>query len=442
MKSLKRIIIIAVIAIAVNISVCFAATGKVNTDGVRVRKQPNTTSEIVTVLNKEAGVEILETSGEWYKIKYNSYVGYIRSDLIDTNGTAPVTTPSPTPVPTTTPEPVTTPEPTSTTTPEPAPVSENDLLGTKKINSETKMYILPVMSSSVVDVIAKDTTVTVKKVINGWAYIAYAEKTGWIRITKISPETVPTTTTPQTPATQQPATFTEKKGYIKVDQAIVRAKASTNSEVVTGLVWNTEIKIIGEENDFYKISLNNKECYIAKRLVADKKQQSSRSSTSRTSATPAPTTTSTQTPATTTTTTTKQPETTGTTATSPVGEQMATLAKSFVGYKYVYGGASPSTGFDCSGLVYYVCKQLGYNVNRGATSQSKNGTYVAKKDLQVGDLVFFSDYKTLKGIGHVGIYIGNNQFVHASTEKTGVKISSLSDGNYAKRYVTARRIGV
>lgn len=434
MKSLKRIIIIAVIAIAVNISVCFAATGKVNTDGVRVRKQPNTTSEIVTVLNKEAGVEILETSGEWYKIKYNNYVGYIRADLIDTNGTTPATTPSP--APTSTPVPTTTPEPVSTTTPEPTPVSENDLLGTKKVNGETKIYILPVMSSSTVDVIAKDTTVTVKKVINGWAYVTYAEKTGWIRITKISPETVPTTTTPQTPATQQPTTFTEKKGYIKVDQAIVRAKANTNSEVVTGLVWNTEIKIIGEENDFYKISLNNKECYIAKRLVANKKQESSRSSTSRT---PAPTTTSTPAPATT---TAKQPESTGTTATSPVGEQIATLAKSFVGYKYVYGGASPSTGFDCSGLVYYVCKQLGYNVNRGATSQSKNGTYVAKKDLQVGDLVFFSDYKTLKGIGHVGIYIGNNQFVHASTEKTGVKISSLSDGNYAKRYVTARRIGV
>lgn len=431
MRSLKRIIIIAVIAIAVNISVCFAESGKVNTDGVRVRKQPNTTSEIVTVLNKEAGVEILETSGEWYKIKYNNYVGYIRSDLIDTNGTAPATTPSPTPVPTTTPEPV------STATPEPAPVSGNDLLGTKKINSETKMYILPVMSSSAVDVIAKDTTVTVKKVINGWAYITYAEKTGWVRTTKISTESVEASTEPQTPATQQPTTFTEKKGYIKVDQAIVRAKANTNSEVVTGLVWNTEIKIIGEENDFYKISLNNKECYIAKRLVSDKKQQSSRSS-SRTAATPAPTTTSTQT----TTTTEKQPETTGTTATSPVGEQIASLAKSYVGYKYVYGGASPSTGFDCSGLVYYVCKQLGYNVNRGATSQSKNGTYVAKQDLQVGDLVFFSDYKTLKGIGHVGIYIGNNQFVHASTEKTGVKISSLSDGNYAKRYVTARRIGV
>ena len=85
---------------------------------------------------------------------------------------------------------------------------------------------------------------------------------------------------------------------------------------------------------------------------------------------------------------------------------------------------------------------MGYPVNRTADAQVNNGVSVEKANLQPGDLVFFSNYKTYTGIGHVGIYIGNNQFVHASTATTGVITSSLNEATYVKRYVTARRIGI
>ena len=88
----------------------------------------------------------------------------------------------------------------------------------------------------------------------------------------------------------------------------------------------------------------------------------------------------------------------------------------------------------------YVYKQFGINLPHSATAQSKIGTKVEKSNIQPGDLVFFSDYRTYKGIGHVGIYIGDNKFVHASTEKTGVITSSLTSGSYVKRYVTATRL--
>lgn len=88
----------------------------------------------------------------------------------------------------------------------------------------------------------------------------------------------------------------------------------------------------------------------------------------------------------------------------------------------------------------YIYKQFGVSLPHSATAQSKIGTKVEKANLQPGDMVFFSDYKTGKGIGHCGIYIGDNEFIHASTEKTGVIKSSLNSTSYLRRYVTATRV--
>ncbi len=123
---------------------------------------------------------------------------------------------------------------------------------------------------------------------------------------------------------------------------------------------------------------------------------------------------------------------------SGTAADIANYAMGFVGYNYVWGGTSPSTGFDCSGLVYYCYRQYGYNtINRVADDQMNQGTYVAKSDLAVGDLVFFGygDYAN-----HVGIYIGNGNFVHASTPSTGVRINSLDETYYTKNYIGARRL--
>lgn len=117
---------------------------------------------------------------------------------------------------------------------------------------------------------------------------------------------------------------------------------------------------------------------------------------------------------------------------------IANYAVGFVGYNYVWGGTSPSTGFDCSGLVYYCYRTYGYNtINRVADDQMNQGVSIAKSDLAVGDLVFFGsgDYAN-----HVGIYIGGGNFVHASTPSTGVRINSLDETYYTKNYIGARRL--
>ena len=113
------------------------------------------------------------------------------------------------------------------------------------------------------------------------------------------------------------------------------------------------------------------------------------------------------------------------------GAQIVAVAQRYIGVPYVYGGASPS-GFDCSGLVQYVFNQVGISIPRVAVDQSKGGQAVSRDNLQPGDLVFFGS-----PVSHVGIYIGNGQFINAPKTGDVVKISSLStrtDYNCARRF--------
>jgi len=120
-----------------------------------------------------------------------------------------------------------------------------------------------------------------------------------------------------------------------------------------------------------------------------------------------------------------------------LAKKILPYAASFLGTRYVYGGSSPK-GFDCSGFVQYVFQSAGFNLPHNAAAQADYGTPVEKDSLQPGDLVFFSYYGS-KGIEHVGIYAGNDQFIHASS-KEGVKYSSLSQPYYRQNYRGARRL--
>ena len=125
-----------------------------------------------------------------------------------------------------------------------------------------------------------------------------------------------------------------------------------------------------------------------------------------------------------------------------LGAKFAELAKQYLGVPYVYGGASPS-GFDCSGLIYYIAKNMGYSVPRTATNQWNAGyTKVSRSELQPGDLVFFTNtYHSSKYITHVGIYVGDGKFLHASSPTSGgVIITPLSNSYYSSRFVGGRRM--
>ena len=114
--------------------------------------------------------------------------------------------------------------------------------------------------------------------------------------------------------------------------------------------------------------------------------------------------------------------------------QVVSIALRYLGVPYRWGGASPRTGFDCSGLVMYVFAQIGISLPHFAAAQYHYGTAVPRDQLEPGDLVFFD------GLNHVGIYIGDGQFVHAPHTGDVVRISSLDEAWYSSNYVGARRI--
>ena len=113
---------------------------------------------------------------------------------------------------------------------------------------------------------------------------------------------------------------------------------------------------------------------------------------------------------------------------SSKGQEIAKFACKYVGYPYVAGGTSLTNGADCSGFVLAVYKNFGYSLPRSSYAQSGAGRGVSYSEAQPGDIIYYG--------GHVGIYIGNGQIVHASTERSGIKITSATYRNI----ITVRRI--
>lgn len=119
------------------------------------------------------------------------------------------------------------------------------------------------------------------------------------------------------------------------------------------------------------------------------------------------------------------------------GDDIVAKAKQYLGVPYKYGGTSPS-GFDCSGFVYYVYRNLGINISRTQATMYSQGTPVKKSDLKPGDLVFFQNtYKA--GISHVGIYVGNGKFIHSPHSGTVVSYADLNSNYYTSHYYGAAR---
>lgn len=200
--------------------------------------------------------------------------------------------------------------------------------------------------------------------------------------------------------------------YVTASLLNVRDSWSTNGTIVGTVSYGQAVTVTGNcSNGWKRIQIDGHIAYVSGSYLTGQKPNSDASSS--TGSTP--------------------PVVTGTGTAS----EIANFAMSFVGYNYVYGAESPSEGFDCSGLMYYVLTQYGYSMNRVADDQMNQGAWVDRGSLQVGDLVFFGygDYAN-----HVGMYIGNGNFVHASTPSTGVRINSLNETYYNTRYIGAKRI--
>ena len=222
----------------------------------------------------------------------------------------------------------------------------------------------------------------------------------------------------------------DKTGYVNADGLNVRAEPDTSSELLDSLSRNDRLDITGEIDGWYRIDLDGQVGYVSAKYVSDTRVEEE--TTSRGGNVDRTQNTTTEEPV-------KEETTTETNQTSGTGAEVVEYAKQYLGYKYVAGGSSPSTGFDCSGFTTYVYKNFGISLNRSSSGQNKNGVSVSRNELQLGDLVIFNNDSN-SAIGHVGIYVGGGNFIHSANPSEGVKITSLSSSYYSRRYVGARRV--
>ncbi|MBE5821376.1 MAG: hypothetical protein E7311_02165 [Clostridiales bacterium] len=272
-----------------------------------------------------------------------------------------------------------------------------DLLNVREENSTT---------SSKIAKIKKDTKVEVLKTENGWDYIRVDGILGWVSNEYLIDEK--TTTEEIITKPQEDDRGINKEVYITANSLNVRDGASSSANKIGSLTYYKTASVVGIEDGWYKIKFNGGYGYISAEYTIDKSELASRGDYDRDD------------------------------NEAILASSLADKALSYVGHKYVYGGTSPS-GFDCSGLVYYVYKSYVNQLPRGAMKQSKIGTYIEKENLQKGDLVFFGNYGN-GVVEHVGIYIGDGNFVHAANSKRGVVVDTLESGYYNTNYILARRV--
>ncbi len=438
-KTRKITILFMMICLLIGVK-SFATTGSVNApNGLVLRERASKGANPITTVSDKETVEIEETLDEWYKVKYNSYEGYLYKEYVDVKE-----------------EKTTEKAQNEQADTEVETVEENiqEVVNVENsvypqqatTNSTVKIYVLPSITATVLNLIDVNNTVTVTKTVNSWAYIKVDENiSGWVRKSLLNISDTITTNEETTSEEQEnenkeeinkeeknQTTYESKKGYINANtSANVRSEASTSSSVLTTLTTNTEVTIVGEEGDWYKVTYGSYTGYISKALVSDKQvTTTSRGNVNRTTETENITETEN------TTETTSQ--TVATDSSLEGGAQVADLAQQCIGCSYTYGGTSTS-GFDCSGFTQYVYSSCGYSINRTASAQSNNGYEVSKDELIPGDLLLF-DNTSDGSIGHVGIYIGGGTFVHAANSRRGVTTDTINSGYYNTYYYSARRI--
>ena len=411
-----------------------AQTATVTADTLNLRSEASTDSSIVKLLNQGEELDVISDEGDWLRVSSDGTEGYVSKDYVQVNEETVNTTPeTPTETPTQTP-----------TTENPSETGTGTTVVTSKVNQDTQIRILPLINSNVLENISSGATVTIITSTNKWTFVETDTISGWILNSALEENTTFTSdnqttgntdngntnntsssenndTTNQSSDTMYDTAVTK---YINGSSVYIRNEPSTDASIVISLIRNTDVTVTGENGDWYKVKYGDFEGYIFKELLSDEQtEQTNRHM-------PLEETTNLQ----------ENVEQTSNSNESSLGQEIVEYAKQYLGYPYVYGGAG-SSSFDCSGFTMYVYKNFGYSLSHSARAQSKMGTYVEKENLQPGDLVFFLDYETMDDIGHCGIYIGDGNFIHASSG-TGycVKISTLLSGSYDRRYATARRL--
>lgn len=365
-------------------------TGEVTGVALRLRTGPSTDSGVIVLLDKGTLVDVYEVLDGWYKVgTKSSKVGYVSADYL-------VYTPA--------------------VTGEVAAISEGagELEVSEKAEEPAVAPVVvrgdnigvvicdnvnfrsgPSTDDEILFTMTADTELTLLDVANGWCKVSLNGQEGYVSGTYVAVNGIP---------------LKDPKGTVTGNYVNIRSEPNTDCKVLGQVSIGATVELVSLNDGWYAIKRNGISGYIRADYV--------RVSVPGTSVTA--------------------------TASSAIGNDIVQTALGCLGVPYVYGGASMK-GFDCSGFTMYVFKQHGYSLPHTATGQWNNsGVYVSKEDLQPGDLVLFCDpaHSRGKACSHVGIYIGDGQFIHASSGSgKKIQINSLSENYYSRYYVGAKRVG-
>ena len=248
------------------------------------------------------------------------------------------------------------------------------------------------------------TRVAILDEVDGWFKIAYNGEVGYMSSDYVESQPI----------------MNIECGGAKITTSVLnmRSGPGTENSIVTKLYEGSVAKIIGINNAWFKVQYGGETGYISPDYVSVVPYKS-------TVAASAPVAVSSS-------------SGTATTA-SGTRQQIIDYAAQFLGCKYVYGGNTPS-GFDCSGYVKYVFKHFGVELTRTSASQYSTSVRIKKSELKIGDLVFFSQTAGSSKVGHVGIYVGGGQFIHAAAPGKGVRYDSLNSSYYSSHYIGSGRV--
>ena len=365
---------------------------------INVRKGPGTNYDRIAMVAAGKRVAILGSESGWYQIGFDGKTGYIMGDYISPDGSAAAA--------------------------EPQPAVDTSAGNATVTGGTINVRTGPGTSYSCIAQVGSGKRVTLLAAANGWYKMEFDGKTGYISGDYVSPDDGVTAALPAeapqaAPEPAAPAEAAEgvepaenaggedgtgeettRSGIITGGTINVRAGAGTEFERVGKVYTGKKVTILGEENGWYKITYGDVTGFVRGDFLYEGDSL----------------------PA------------------SSVGEQVAAMARQYLGVRYVSGGASPS-GFDCSGLTLYLYKQFGYSLPHSASQQYANCGYkVSRSELQPGDLVFFTSSGAGGRITHVAVYAGNGEILHARYSVGQVYSNNLSENYYSKYYVGAVRI--
>ena len=272
----------------------------------------------------------------------------------------------------------------------------------------------PGTTYSIIETYNTGTALTITGISDGWAAVSIDGTAGYVFSDYVQ-ETAPGEETPTVAETvqqtlglssEQLSASEVRDGYVSGNGVRLREAPSMTARILTDLNNGTALKITGFSGTWTKVICNGQEGFIASDYVREGAYEPAKAVTRSLGSEP--------------------------------GKEIATYALTFVGSPYSWGGNSPATGFDCSGFVQYIFSQYGYTTSRVANDVLSDGKPVDPADIQPGDVLCF--YSGNGYVGHVGIYVGDNTFVHAANSISGVVTTSLSTGYYATRGYEIRRI--